>query len=166
MANVDIVIVNWNAGKQLYDAVQAIGASKLQAHRVEQVIVVDNASQDNSLDLLNKVTNLPLKIIKNASNKGFGTACNQGAENSTADYILFVNPDARVGVDAIASLLTFMESDDVKNQKIGIVGGQLTDETGHIARSCARYITLIQVWADATGLSRLAPTHFFWFTHG
>ena len=53
---------------------------------------------------------------------GFAAACNQGAAGSTADYLLFLNPDTRLLPDTLGTVTAFMESDRVAT--IGICGVQ------------------------------------------
>lgn len=77
---ITIVIVNWNAGSQLAEAVSSI-AYYSHDGLVSSVIIVDNASSDDSLTQVDALKDLPfqLQIIRNADNRGFGAACNQGA---------------------------------------------------------------------------------------
>ena len=74
----DIVIVNWNAGAYLGECVQALAAARRSAFELASVTVVDNASTDSSLALLPDV-DVPLEVVRNDENRGFGAACNQGA---------------------------------------------------------------------------------------
>jgi GT2 family glycosyltransferase len=84
----DIVIINWNAGAQLMECLKSVVSAEKDGFTLTQVIVVDNASADDSLNGLESLE-LPLKIIENTENLGFGAACNQGAEISKADYCCF-----------------------------------------------------------------------------
>src|SRR4029077_19597889 len=80
-ANLDIVIVNWNAGALLHACLVALAASTI-VERLN-VIVVDNASTDGSAQTL-AVAPLRLQVIHNATNRGFAAACNQGAAAGSA----------------------------------------------------------------------------------
>ena len=82
---VDIVIVNWNSGLFLTDCLDSLQNKAL--NDINQVIVVDNNSSDDSIQSLNTY-DFSLKIVKNLSNKGFGSACNQGARLCKSKYIL------------------------------------------------------------------------------
>jgi len=148
-----IVIVNWNAGAQLSDCVASV--ARYHHGLVSSVIIVDNASTDDSLarvEALN-TSGLQLQIIRNATNRGFASACNQGAELADGDYLLFLNPDARLFENSLSAPIAFLEQ--TANRKVGIVGIQLTDEQGLIARSCARFPTLGIFAAHAIGLNRI-----------
>lgn len=151
---IDIVIVNWNAGPQLNDAISSIAAH--HAGLVESVIIVDNGSTDDSLALVEKgATALPfrLQIIRNNKNRGFGAACNQGAGLANSEFILFLNPDTRLFADSLRKPVNFLLCSE--NTDVGIVGVQLVDETGHIARSCSRFPGLGVFVAHAIGINRL-----------
>jgi len=50
LPSIDIIIVNWNSGKQLSDCLQSIGDTVKTSFQLSRVIVVDNASSDNSVD--------------------------------------------------------------------------------------------------------------------
>jgi GT2 family glycosyltransferase len=152
-----IVIVNWNAGSLLQDCVRSIEGARLEGFSLGQVVIVDNGSTDGSLDGLAS-TDLPLKIIKNADNKGFAAACNQGAQGSRADYLLFLNPDTRLFADSLSVPLAFMEA--AQNQSVGICGIQLIDEHEEISRSCARFPTPRMFLSKIFGLDKLFPRFF------
>lgn len=154
----NIIIVNWNAGHQLHDCI--ISISQYHNNIVGQVIIVDNASIDNSLSFLESITNLPfdLKIIKNHQNRGFGAACNQGALISNSKYLLFLNPDTRLFEKSLIEPTKFME--DPKNSNIGICGIQLKDESNHTSTSAARFPTLQVIAGKVLGLSKLLPSIF------
>ena len=61
------------------------------------VVVVDNASSDDSLEGLCELP-LPLRVVRNYENRGFAAASNQGAREGAGDFILFLNPDTRVSL--------------------------------------------------------------------
>ena len=131
MSTLDIVIVNWNTGELLRECLRSL--AEADAEPVRRVVVVDNASSDGSAEELS-AQSYPLEIIRNAANRGFAAACNQGAREGEADYILFLNPDTRVERDALVRSVQFLD----EHERVGIVGIQLVDEHGHVRRTCAR----------------------------
>ena len=153
----DIIIVNWNAGSQLRECLESIALSSKDGFRLDQVVVVDNASFDGSLQSLD---GLPLQVrtIHNLENRGFSVACNQGAEDSTAEYLLFLNPDTRLTTESLNTPIAFLQKPE--NQKTGIVGIQLVDEIGTVSRSCARFPTFKNMIFVMLGLNRLFPQCF------
>src|SRR5687767_10511829 len=162
MIFLDVVIVNWNAGKQLSDCLKSIKmACRESVFHLSTCIVVDNASTDGSTDQLGTYP-FPLTVIKNQENRGFAYACNQGAKSGKAEFILFLNPDVRLFPDSLAKALAFMAGP--KNERVGILGIQLVDEEGVIQRNVARFPTPKSLFYQMLGLDRLwpkqYPTHF------
>jgi N-acetylglucosaminyl-diphospho-decaprenol L-rhamnosyltransferase len=156
--SVDIIIVNWNSGRLLRDCLESINfAADHDSFKLNRVVVVDNASLDGSTDGLQS-QKLPFSIIRNEENKGFAKACNQGAEGSCADYLLFLNPDTYLNRDSLAKPIVFMEKDF--NRHIGITGIQLLDGSSEIARTCARFPTPGRFLSKMLGLDRLFPRAF------
>ncbi len=119
---ISVVIVNHNAGSLLTDCVHT---ALEQAH---QVIVVDNASTDNSLTELQVQFSQEqyLQLIPQNTNLGFATGCNIGLAAATDPYILFLNPDCILKNNALQCMLEALES----NKRIGMVGGLLTNPDG------------------------------------
>lgn len=93
---VDVVIVNWNGGPELLDAVAS--AQRFGAH----VIVVDNASTGGSIG---DVASMPdVQLIRNPTNGGFSVGCNRGVAAGTGDVVMLLNPDARILTGTAAEL--------------------------------------------------------------
>lgn len=152
MSRLTIVIVNWNSGAQLAKTVVSI--TQYHQKLVSEVIIVDNASVDDSLASVEEFTALPfqLHIIRNTENRGFGAACNQGAVLANSEYLLFLNPDACLFKGSLPVPLAFLLRPE--NMDVGIVGIQLVDENNHISRSCARFPSFGIFLAQAFGLNR------------
>ncbi|MHB8792313.1 MAG: glycosyltransferase family 2 protein [Thermoleophilia bacterium] len=152
--SLDIIIVNWNAGSRLSNCLQSIVETDKEGFVINRVVVVDNASSDKSyLDISG--INLQVNVIHNSINRGFAAACNQGARESEADYILFLNPDTRLFSDSLAKPIRFMETPE--NERVGICGIKLLDENGSPTISCARFPTPEILFGKITGLSKLLP---------
>lgn len=153
MKTISIVIVNWNSGTQLQECIESIESFGQNKSSLLKVVVVDNNSTDGSIDCFS--SDLPLVILRNKENIGFGAACNQGVDKCEGDYILFLNPDARLFTDSLEKSLEFMERGE--NAKIGICGIQLIDEFGHVSRSCTRFPSATGFVLSALGVDRLMP---------
>lgn len=156
MPTLDIVIVNWNAGHQIRRCLESIPANG-DGLEVTRVVVVDNASTDGSLDELDTLP-VPLTILRNAANRGFGAACNQGAERSQSDYLLFLNPDTMLEPDSLVCPVSFLEMEG--NRDVGICGIQLVDDHGQIARTCARFPRPAYFYQKMLGLDTLFARQF------
>jgi GT2 family glycosyltransferase len=154
LAKADIVIVNWRSGVLLANCLASI--EKYGVGSVASVVIVDNASDDLSIDAAYD-SNLPITVIRNSNNVGFGAACNQGAAVGTAPFVLFLNPDAALLENSLATSLGFMLR--AENEHFAVCGIQLIDDSGAIARSCARFPTPAIWCAESIGLSQLG-----WFS--
>jgi N-acetylglucosaminyl-diphospho-decaprenol L-rhamnosyltransferase len=120
------------------------------------VTVVDNASTDGSCEELPDT--LPLTLVRNDVNLGFAMACNQGAAGSTADFLLFLNPDTRLMPGSLALPARYLGSPH--HEAVGIVGIQLVDAAGHVARNTARAPTARSMIGNSLGLDRVLPAWF------
>jgi N-acetylglucosaminyl-diphospho-decaprenol L-rhamnosyltransferase len=160
---VHVVIVNWNAGSLLAECLRSFEAVSDDAVALSRITIVDNCSNDDSLCGLDELAvKLPLEFIRNSSNRGFAAACNQGARGSDANFLLFLNPDTRICSGSLETPALFLA--DAKNSRVGIVGVQLIDRHGNVARSCARRPTVSSMVGQSLGLDRsgysIFPSHF------
>ena len=115
--DLSIVIVNWNTRGMLGDCLTSVRAG-LRGITAE-VIVVDNASTDGSAGMV--ADGFPeVTLIRNAENRGFAAANNQGILQSSGEYILALNPDTKIPRDTFQKMVAFMD----RKPKVGIVGCQ------------------------------------------
>ncbi len=111
MIDLSIVIVNYNAKEYLKRCLDSLFESSLKNL---EIIVVDNASKDGSVEELKKIVPR-IKLIVNRNNSGFSSANNQGVKISKGRYILFLNPDTNVYPKTLEYMLKFMD----KNKDAG-----------------------------------------------
>jgi GT2 family glycosyltransferase len=147
---IDIIIVNWNSGDQLTKCLSSIDC--FGRRLVSKVVVVDNGSVDGSADNIEGF-GFCLQVIFNRHNIGFARACNQGARECNARYLLFLNPDTEVFNESLVVPLNVLE--DAKNSDIGICGLQLVDEKGTVGRTCAYFPSLRRLTFQAVGLNKV-----------
>jgi GT2 family glycosyltransferase len=152
-----VVIVNWNSGSYLQKCLDSIEITNREDFALDRVVIVDNASVDDSMANLNGI-HLPLIVAKNQENLGFAAACNHGAKESTADYILFLNPDIGLFRDSLNAPMLFMELSG--NEKVAIIGIQLVDDSGNVSPTCARFPTPGRLFAGVLGLDKLFAKRF------
>jgi len=150
---IDIVIVNWNSHEFLRKCVLSIFSSK-QFDLVSNVIIIDNNSTDDSLQLL--PLHAKLQVVKNTENLGFAKACNQGFKMSQSKYILLLNPDAVLLENTIAASFDYMET----HQDVDVLGCQLLNDSNHITPTCARFPKPINFVYHSLGLSKISPKIF------
>ena len=156
---ISVVIVNFNAGGGLVDSVRTVIAV------VYEVIVIDNASSDGSLELLESAfgSDSKLRIVRGLSNEGFAKACNRGVALATGEFVFFLNPDCELEEGAMACLLEAIQTD----AEVGMVGGLLLNPDGSEQAGGRRAIpTPWRSFVRAFGLARFSkrwPKLFFDF---
>ena len=149
--NLSIIIINYNTAHFINQTINAIYKSSIDINY--EIIVIDNKSQDNSLELLNE--SYPnIKLIQNPKNYGFAKAVNIAVEHCNGKYILLLNPDTIVEIKSIQTLYNSLISDS----QIAVVGAKIIDSNGKFQLSSRRaypgfFTSLFQV----TGLSYLFP---------
>ncbi|WLW50643.1 glycosyltransferase family 2 protein [Streptomyces sp. YU58] len=157
MPTADVVIVNWNTGRYLGECLRSIARADRSQLCVARIVVVDNASTDDSLRGLT-AADIPLEVVRNARNRGFAAACNQGAVQGCSDYVLFLNPDTRLYQDTLNVIGRFLRSPAADG--FGIFGALMVDERGSPQISCSRFPSLRVYAGKMTGLDRLMPALF------
>ena len=144
----DIVIVNFNAGQSLKNAV----VTALQSPLVARVFVIDNASTDDSINLVSSLVESRVSITCNKTNLGFSAGCNIGIAQCTSEQILLLNPDCSVAPGAIEQLISMLRS----GERIGMVGPLLLNPDGSEQAGGRRVIpTPRRVLVRTFGLARL-----------
>lgn len=115
-----------------------------------EVIVVDNASQDDTpayLDGVAKSGLLPLRVIKNRDNRGFAAANNQAAALARGDILLFLNNDTVVRPHFMEGLVAALDGD----AEIGLVGP--------VTNSCGNEAELGTAYQDLDEMERFAQDY-------
>ncbi len=121
--DVTVVVVAYNSG-------HAIGACLKSLGPGAKVVVVDNASTDDSTAVVE--TAMPgATIVRNAENVGFGTAVNRGFARAATKYVLLLSPDTTIDEDALGRLIAATEA----NPEAAIVAPLLKDSAGRIELS-------------------------------
>lgn len=143
---IDAVIVNWNSGGDLANCLASL--DRHGGGLLADVIVVDNGSVDGSA-AVPPPAGLRLTLDPAARNLGFAAACNRGARQGRAPYLLILNPDTVLHAGALEAML------DGFGPSVGLVGPRQLDGAGRTRRSCSRFPTPLAFWLRALGLDRL-----------
>lgn len=134
--DVGIVISTLNSEPLLEDCLFSIYKNTIRAKF--EIIVIDNASTDNSIKMLEK--NFPdVRIIRNRKNKGVAPSRNQGLKNITARYVLILDADTTIEKEAIDKMVEFMDD----NPQIGICGAKLISPSGELQLTCRRFHNIL-----------------------
>jgi GT2 family glycosyltransferase len=133
---VSAAILNWNGGDLVVECLRSL---LRQTHAIDDLIVVDNASSDGSLERLKKEAP-GLTVVSNSRNVGFAAAANQAVAAAKGSWLLLANLDVEFEPDYVSRLLAAGERDPT----IGSVTGKLlrpraangqapiVDSAGHI----------------------------------
>lgn len=149
VVDLSVIIVNWNTKEELRACLRSIHEG--DGVRVE-IIVVDNASEDSSVEMLKN--EFPgVRVIENEANYGFARAANIGIRASSGRYVLLLNPDTEVQPLAFPALVRFGD----ENPGIGIVGPKILNPNGTLQYSCRRFPTIGAAIFRNTLLGRLFP---------
>lgn len=104
-----IIIINYNTGKITLDCLKSIKLDKGLKDLPYEIILVDNASTDDSLKLFASIDK-SVKLIKNKTNIGFANANNQAAKIASGNYLLLLNSDTLILHSAISQALDWLSS--------------------------------------------------------
>jgi N-acetylglucosaminyl-diphospho-decaprenol L-rhamnosyltransferase len=101
-----VVIICWNDLKYIPDCIQSIYDSTRSLEF--EIIVTDNASTDESVELIRK--RFPeVRIVQNGTNIGFGGANNAGVQIAQGEYVFILNPDTIVHEQALEKLIRYAD---------------------------------------------------------
>jgi O-antigen biosynthesis protein len=151
LPDVSVVIVNYNVRDFLHQALLSIQKA-LKGIRSE-IIVVDNASDDGSVEMLHR--QFPkVQLLCNSTNVGFAKANNSAFKHASGKYILLINPDTIVQEDTIRVMVEFLKN----HRDVGLAGCKILKPDGSVEPACRRsFPTPWVAFSKIFGLSRLFP---------
>ena len=148
MIDLSIVILNWN----VRDLLDRCLASLRSERYILEIIVVDNASHDDSVAML-RAKYPQVELIANTTNRGFTVGNNQGISASRGRYVMVLNPDTEVLGDALDQLVSYLDG----HPDAGAIGPQLLNPDRSIQSSRRRFPTLATAFFESTWLQGMAP---------
>ncbi len=145
--DVDVVILNYRVG-----ALAAQAAYSARENGTESILIVDNKSDDESLDILEKEVGSFVDILQLPMNVGFSSGNNAGAQRGKKPLILFMNPDVSLDSGALQKMV------DLMNEQVlaGIVGPSLYGPDGEPQASAYFLLTPFRIGKMLFGLDKLA----------
>ena len=148
---VTVCIVNWNTRAYLEECLQSLRDFPM-ADGVTEVVVVDNASTDGSVEMVRG--RFPdVKLVANEHNAGYAEGNNQALRLGTGDYLLLLNPDVVFKGDVLTPSVAFMEA----RPEAGALGCKLLSADGSIQRSVRSFPDPLPVLFEYLGLARIFP---------
>jgi GT2 family glycosyltransferase len=147
-----LIIVSYNTKNMLRQCLDSIFSYPLTLGRFE-IIIVDNASPDNSGEMVRK--RYPqITLIQNSKNRGFAYGANQGIRHGRGEYFLLLNPDTRLLPDAMDIMMQFLQD----NPDVGASGGLMMNDIGGVQPSCLFYPTYFNaLFFRSSALNKIFP---------
>jgi len=154
MVDVSIIVVAWNVRKLLYECLRSVYD---QTKGIDfEVIYVDNASQDGSVDMVKREFS-EVRIIENERNEGFIRANNQAIEIARGRYVLLLNSDTLVLDNAIAKTVKFADT----QPGAAVVGCRVLNSDRTLRRTCFMYPSVLNMLLSVTYLYKIFPRNKF-----
>lgn len=157
--DLSIIIPSFNTKHLTKRCLRSIIETLKKSSFTYEIIVVDNASRDGSVEVLNKEFPQVIKIL-NKENVGYGTANNMGLKIAKGKYCLMLNSDIEVLNGSLEKLVEFAGT-----HPKSFVGGKLYNEDGSLQPSCGPMFSLWYVFlmlfcqGDTFSITRYSPNH-------
>ncbi|HFK5553727.1 TPA: glycosyltransferase family 2 protein [Elizabethkingia anophelis] len=126
MIQVSVIIINYNTREITNNCIESI--KKFTKDINYEIILVDNASNDGSIELFSELKEIV--FIQSPQNIGFGKANNLGVKYARGEYILLLNSDTILCSNAIKAMYDFFINNE-KELNIGVLGCTLVGEDGN-----------------------------------
>jgi GT2 family glycosyltransferase len=152
--DVSIIMVNWNTRELLYNCINSVYRNTSNSNF--GIIVIDNASSDDSDDML-KLEFGDVKVIANTENRGFAAANNQGMLASKGRYILLLNSDTIVLDNAIDKAVAFADA----HKQAAVVGPRVLNPDNTLQLTCFMFPSILNMLLSASYLYKLFPKSRF-----
>ncbi len=152
--DLSVCIVNWNTRDDLEEAIASVLGSDPGLN--PEVIVLDNASQDGSAEMVRE--GFPeVTLIEGEANLGFAKGYNRAAQRASGRHLLMLNPDTVVRPGALRRLVDFLDS----QPEAAAAGPRLLNSDGTVQFSCRRFPRPIAAILRNTAIGRLVPRNRF-----
>ena len=148
--HLSVVVLSWNT-RELLGACLASLARDVPCEPRE-IIVVDNGSADGSAEMVAR-DHPEVRLIRNAENRLYAEANNQGARAARGRYLCLLNSDTEVRPGALDRLTRFLED----HPDHAAAAPMLVNPDGSVQRACRRFPTLLDPLLDSTSLGILPP---------
>lgn len=152
--DVSIIIVNWNTRDILRDCLKSVCEQTKDSSF--EVIVVDNASTDASVEMV-KTQFHQVVLIENKQNRGFAAAVNQGISVGKGRYVLVLNSDIIVCDNAIEKTMRYAD----KHPEAAMVGCQVSDNFDTIQMTCFRFPSVLNLFLHTFALNKMFKKNHF-----
>jgi len=122
---ISIHIVTYNSERDIISCLKGVFQ---QTYPVEQIVIIDNASGDHTVNMIRAYNGRNIKLYTNGNNEGFAKAHNQAIKKTESDFFLVLNPDVFLHPEYIEQIMRFA----VNNHKAGSFTGCLLSANSHV----------------------------------
>ena len=152
--DISVVIVNWNTESILRDCLKSVYEQSKDISF--EVIVIDNASTDGSVDMV-KNNFSKVILIENKKNKGFAAANNQGIAKAKGRYILLLNSDTVILDNAIKKTVSFVDT----HPAAAVTGCRVLNPDRSLQPTCFMFPSVLNLLLSTSYLYKLFPKNKF-----
>jgi GT2 family glycosyltransferase len=150
MIDLSVVILSWNVRDLLRQCLLSVSSGGRPA--ATEIIVVDNASTDDSVEMV-RAEFPDVRLIVNTTNRGYTGGNNDGIAAAAGRNVMILNPDTQVVGDALSTLVAYADV----HPDVGVLGPQLLNSDGSVQSSRRRFPTLMTAFFESTWLQSIAP---------
>jgi GT2 family glycosyltransferase len=136
---VSIIIVNYETSGMVRRCVKSLAEEPVS----HEIIVVDNPSP---ADDARNLEGLPVRVVRNAVNLGYGLGCNAGAAVARGRLICVLNPDTVIPKGALGSWVASLDACLASNPRTGLLAPRLVNENGTVQRSTYQFVNAANYW--------------------
>ncbi|HWC12312.1 MAG TPA: glycosyltransferase family 2 protein, partial [Acidimicrobiales bacterium] len=129
VVKVSAVVVSYNSATYLPDCLRS-----LRSEGLADIVVVDNASSDGSVDVV-RAADPEARVVETGANLGFGSAANRGVATTLSEYVLILNPDTVVEPGTVKALSEAFDRDP----GLAVVGPRMENLDGTLYPSVRRF---------------------------
>jgi hypothetical protein len=154
MIDLSVIIITWNSEEEIGDCLSSIIESTNNFAGISaEIIIIDNASSDKTLEKISQIKHEIIRIYKNEENLGYTRAVNQGIKNSNGKNIFLLNPDTVLKDGAIEQLNNFLNN----NSNYGACCPLMLNEDGSIQQSIRNFPTYWSMYCEFYFLAYILP---------
>lgn len=154
MIKTSIIVLTYNSAAHIEKLVKSIYKYNINGNF--ETVIVDNASQDDTVGKILQLKSYDLKLIQNKENVGFSKGINIGAKEASGKYLLFINPDTQWNDGSINNLISVFE----KDEGTGIVGGKIINDSGKSEKSAGKFLGILGTLILTLGLDEALGFRF------
>ena len=150
--SVSVILVSYNTADLTIRAIECVYASARNCSFPVDVLVVDNASRDDSVARV-RAEFPTIRLFESSTNLGFGAANNLAVASSDSEYILLLNTDAFLQPESLTVLEQYMRT----NPLVGVVGPTIWNADGTVQTAAWNFPSPLQSLFEYSGIGNLFP---------